>query len=283
MKNFIKKYFFTNLFMETLLIKLAQHMPFFFKMFPNNTHYPKHSIRNVKRDELFFCLDISDYQEYLVYFKLDVDSSKEVINHLPRGKGLIFDIGANIGQTSLWIANELKSEQFEVFAIEPYPITYQKLLDNIKLNQFKNITPVNIAFGNSHAELLMDGYSSNSGAHRVSSNIQGENFVKVPQTTLDDYFKGNDKNIGFIKIDVEGFEYNVIKGGEQIIKKYFPTMFIEIDNENLKTQNSSALELIQLLKKYGYNSILKSDTLTEVKEEELEGCHFDIICKKMEA
>lgn len=281
MKNFIKKYFLTNKLAEYFLIKLANHIPFLKKMFPNNTHYYKHSIRNVKRDGLLFRLDISDYQEYLVYFNLELDSSKDVINHLPIGKGIILDIGANIGQTSLWMANELKSEEVEIIAVEPYPSTYQKLTNNIKLNRFKNITLINIAFGASYSKLLMEGDSSNSGAFRVNLNTKIGEFVEVSQTTLDDFFGDNNKTISFIKIDVEGFEYNVIKGGEQTIKKNFPILFIEIDNENLKSQNSTALDLIILLRNYGYNSILKSGSLTEIKIDELENCHFDIICRKL--
>ncbi len=281
MKKFIKKYFLTNTFAEYLLVKLANYFPFFKKVFPDNTHYPKHSMRSVIRGGLYFRLDISDYQEYLVYFNLDVDSSKGVIKYLPRDKGLILDIGANIGQTSLWMADELKSKEIEIIAVEPYPSTYEKLTCNINLNHFKNITPINIAFGNSDSKLLMEGCSSNSGAFRVNSSSKTGEFVEVSQTTLDNYFKDSKKQINFIKIDVEGFEYNVIKGGEQTIKEYYPTLFIEIDNENLKTQNSSAIELLSLLKNFGYNSILKSDTLTEFQMNELEHCHFDIICKKV--
>lgn len=281
MKKIIKKYFLTNPLAEYLLIKLANHMPFFKKVFPDNTHYPKYSMRSVIRGGLSFRLDISDYQEYLVYFNLDIDSSKGVIKYLSRGEGLILDIGANIGQTSLWMANELKLEEVEIIAVEPYPSTFQKLTYNINLNHFRNITPINIAFGNSDSKLLMEGCSSNSGAFRVNSNIKNGDFIEVSQTTLDNYFKDDKRHIKFIKIDVEGFEYNVIKGGEYTIKKYHPTLFIEIDNENLKSQNSTALDLLVLLKNYGYNSILKSDTLTEVQMNELDYCHFDVICQKI--
>lgn len=281
MKNFIKKYFFTNKLVEYILITLANYIPFFKKMFSDNTHYQRYSIRNVKRDGLSFRLDISDYQEYLVYFNLDVDSSKGVLKYLSREKGLILDIGANIGQTSLWMAKELKSNDVEIIAVEPYPSTYKKLTTNINLNHFVNITPVNIAFGNSDSKLIMEGCSSNSGAFRVNPNLKTGAFVEVSQTTLDNYFKDDKRFIKFIKIDVEGFEYNVIKGGEYTIKKYHPTLFIEIDNENLKSQNSSALDLVNLLRNYGYNSILKSDTLSEIHPEDFEHCHFDIICRKI--
>lgn len=281
MKDYIKKRIFTNRLAESILISIRYFVPIVYKFYPSNTHYLRGTIRNVKRDGLFFKLDISDYQEYLIYFNLKADSSKGVVKHLPSSGGLILDIGANIGQTSLWMADELKSKEIEIIAVEPYPSTYEKLICNINLNQFKNITPINIAFGNSDSKLLMEGCSSNSGAFRINSSSKTGEFVEVSQTTLDNYFKDNNKQVNFIKIDVEGFEYNVIKGGEQTIKEYYPTLFIEIDNENLKTQNSSALDLLALLRNYGYNSILKSDTLTEVQMNELEHCHFDIICKKV--
>jgi len=281
MKNYIKKIFFTNKLAEYILISIKYFIPLIYKFYPSNRHYSRGTIRTVKRDGLFFKLDISDYQEYLIYFNLDADSSKGVIKYLPTDKGLILDIGANIGQTSLWMANELKMAGVEIIAIEPFPSTFQKLLYNINLNHFKNITPINIAFGNSDSKLQMEGSSSNSGAFRVNTSSKSENFVEVYQSTIDNYFNTDKRTITFIKIDVEGFEYNVIKGAENTIKKYYPIMYIEINNENLKSQNSSALDLLNLLRNYGYNSILKSDSLSEIKINELAHCHFDIICKKI--
>jgi FkbM family methyltransferase len=280
MKNFIKKHLFTNRVVEYFLINAAHLVPLFERFYPSNTHYPKHTIRRVKRDGQFFKLDISDYQEYLIYFNLEQDTSKGVIGFLPKNGGLILDIGANIGQTSLWMASALKKKNVEIIAIEPYPSTYKKLVENIKLNESFNIHTLNIAFGNSFTKLLMDGCSSNSGAFRVNSTNEKGDFVEVKQTTLDAHFLNNYRKIDFIKIDVEGFEYNVIKGGVSLLKRDYPVLFIEIDNENLKAQNSSAVELIQLLKELGYNYILRSDTLKDDFTDELEHCHFDIIVRK---
>lgn len=283
MKDYIKKKFFTNRGIETILITLGYFIPLMYKFYPSNTHYLRGTIRSVKRDGLFFKLDIADYQEYLIYFNLKTDSSKGVVKHLSPDKGLILDIGANIGQTSLWIAKYIKSDLVNIIAFEPYPSTYSKLKYNLSLNNnFKNISAENIALGNSNSKLYMtDCGSSNSGGFTVNSVKINNDVVEVLQTTIDSYFKNNEQRINFIKIDVEGFEYQVLLGGEQTIKKDYPILFIELDNNNLKAHGSAAIDLLILLKNYGYNSILNAETLLEIGKQELENCHLDIVCKKI--
>lgn len=280
-KNLIKKKLFANIVLELILIKLGRFHSAFSRLYPSNTHYSKNTMRKVKRGNLFFELDISDYQDYLVYFNLDADSSKPLLKFLPKQEGLILDIGANIGQTALWIADYLNTASIKIIAFEPVPVTYNKLCRNINLNSFTNITLENIALGKEDGELIMVMPSPfNSGAFRALTEAnKNEAKIKVKQTTLDNYLTSNNKNVTFIKIDVEGFEYNALLGAEETIKKYLPILFIELSDSNLRSQGYSAKELVQLIRSYGYSKIVDANTLIDIEEDTFTNSHIDILCK----
>lgn len=280
-KNLIKKKIFANIVLELILIKLGRFHSAFSRLYPSNTHYSKNTMRKVKRGNLFFELDISDYQDYLVYFNLDADSSKPLLKFLPKQEGLILDIGANIGQTALWIADYLNTASIKIIAFEPVPVTYNKLCRNINLNSFTNITLENIALGKEDGELMMVMPSPfNSGAFRALTEAnKNEAKFKVKQTTLDNYLTSNNKNVTFIKIDVEGFEYNALLGAEETIKKYLPILFIELSDSNLRSQGYSAKELVQLIRSYGYSKIVDANTLIDIEEDTFTNSHIDILCK----
>lgn len=285
MKKRIKKIFFTNKFVEAILLQLSRITSLAIRFYPLNTDYPELSMRKVKRDNLNFELDISDYQEYLVYFNLDSDSSKPLLEYIPDQNGLIIDVGANIGQTSLWIANHVMKQSITIIAFEPSPITFNKLTKNISLNKFSTIKIENIALGNSDSKLLMiQDCVSNSGTFKVCNSDVNHpgNHIEVIQLKLDTFLEKATDKILFIKIDVEGFEYKVLLGAKEIIRKNKPILYIELSFINLKNQGYAATDLIELLKSYGYNSILNIVTLKEIDLTDLVDCHFDILCKIIE-
>lgn len=281
MRNRVKKTFFTNKYAESILIEIARIIPSFSKLFPSNTHYSKGTFRNVIRDGLKFNLDLSDYQEYLVYFNLKNDSSKPLLKYIPKEKGVILDIGANIGQTTLWMA-QLLNDNNKIISFEPYPRTFLKLKKNLELNSYSNIILENIALGNTDSTInMVEECETNSGGFRVyNPKAHGvrSKVTQVEQITLDQYFSNINEKITFIKIDVEGFEYNVLRGAKSIIKKHQPILYIELSNSNLKAQGSSASQVIELLHHYGIRNITNVKTNSQLEEHELDTFDSDIVC-----
>lgn len=281
----IKQNLLTNKFAETLLLQILMiGGSYFKKLLPANTDYPKFTFRSVRRNGLHFHLDISDYQQYLIYFNLNDDSSKPLLQHIPLKNGSIIDIGANIGQTSLWIAQMLDGKiNATIHAFESYNDTYRALEKNIASNKFKNIKLYNLALGNSESEIKMiEDCESNSGGFRVLSKEHDtkKKQKKVQQTKLDKFIN-EIQDIFLIKIDVEGYEMEVLKGGMSTINKYKPLLYIELNDKNLKQQNSSAQEVINLLLNMGYKNILNVKTNKNITEDlsGLSNCSMDIICK----
>ncbi len=82
--------------------------------------------------------------------------------------------------------------------------------------------------------------------------------------------------IDFIKIDVEGFEMNVLKGALLTIKTFHPSMIIELDDTNLRVQGSTAAELCEYISNLGY-SIREHGNNVDLSPADY-GRHMDIYC-----
>ena len=176
------------------------------------------------------------------------------------GEGDILDIGANIGIMTYHLSTQFKDRK--IVAVEP-------MLDNLKvlkriINKYKlsNVTVKDIALGNKQETLKMvlplNGNVKMQGlAHVVHDSIdewnEGEVF-DVECETLDNLF-GSTKIAG-IKMDIENFEFFALEGGQDVLKKNKPVLYLELwDNEN-RTQ------CFNLLSKLGYKTYVnESDSL----------------------
>lgn len=165
------------------------------------------------------------------------------------------DIGANIGFFSLLTADIVKNDG-KVIAFEPTLGTYNKLTENIKLNNFKNVTPNNIGLsdfnGTTSFNVSLDGHDA---FNSFSLPKHGEQYIKqeIKVEPLDNYYDAVKayKNI-LIKIDVEGWEYSVIKGAEKILRELNPVLILEFNDENTGQAEKKCTDLYSLLNEYGY-------------------------------
>lgn len=131
---------------------------------------------------------------------------------LTEGKGKVFlDIGSNLG---LFAVNLARNADLRVIAVEPDPENFLELRTNIVLNGLANVTPCNVALGAETGfitlELPMEG---NRGMTRVRQNgvsaIDGRHACLTVRQ-LCEWLKLD--RIDLLKMDVEGFEYSVLKG-----------------------------------------------------------------------
>jgi len=127
---------------------------------------------------------------------------------------VVADVGANIGLTSL-LFSSLASM---VFAFEPSPSTYNILITNLARAGVTNVEAVNIGLGdNTETKTITFSKNNRSGAY-VSDKIcpkRGHVTEEIKIDTLDNYFSAQKFRPTFLKIDVEGFEQNVIKGAKK--------------------------------------------------------------------
>ena len=170
--------------------------------------------------------------------KYDLDNFSVVSTFVKPGS-ICFDIGANIGVYTV-VMGEISGDSGFVHSFEPVPHIRSKLLANVAVNSCKSQRINAFALGDEETNLDMYQVKDNQYRGGTSTFIENENVatmgadkfdkVEVRVHTLDSYCHNNEINeIDFIKIDVEGFERNVLSGGAEVIKKYSPVILMEYD------------------------------------------------------
>src|SRR5262245_15455711 len=131
---------------------------------------------------------------------------------------IVADIGANIGLTAILFS----SFAHKVFAFEPSPTTYSILLDNLAKANVTNVEPINLGLGTKRESLTITFARNNRSGGYVSNKIRpNKDHVteEIQLDTLDRYFADCEIKPNFLKIDVEGFEQNVIEGGRKYLER----------------------------------------------------------------
>ena len=174
------------------------------------------------------------------YGEYNPDETEMVLSLAPVGR-LCIDIGANIG----CISQALLANKFDVEAFEPQPQICSILNDNLSyVNYGGNYSTYNIALGATDGVATMPvvkyAAKGNFGGLGIGDkSIYGS--YDVPVNTLDSFAY---ENVGFIKIDVEGYEYEVLQGAQDTIARCRPILYIEDD----RVEKSRALrKMIDLL------------------------------------
>jgi len=127
---------------------------------------------------------------------------------------LIIDCGANIGVFALYAASH--APRSHIFAVEPFPSTFQELCENIKLNQLDNrVTCVSIALSGNDGKVNM--YAAPHVASQARQVIQpsGSDTVSVPALSLSSLFAQIGVNaVDILKMDIEGSEHTALVQAE---------------------------------------------------------------------
>tara|TARA_B100000427_G_scaffold258490_1_gene222455 strand:+ start:962 stop:1702 length:741 start_codon:yes stop_codon:yes gene_type:complete len=176
--------------------------------------------------------------------------------------------GSHIGTMALPISKHIK----RVTAIEAFPPTYKHFLENIKLNNIKNIVSFNVALGDKENKVYFldpnhERIKNNSGGihavteddikkKRLSSNLHNKKY----QNNMKKFDDLPIEKFDIMLIDVEGREYDVIKGGYQKISKNKPIIIMEIwDNPKRKSENmiTTKEDVVSYLLNLNYNLFKK--------------------------
>ena len=173
------------------------------------------------------CLPYNFYAPNILYNHCGLKEIQFVKNYI-KGKDFI-DGGACIGD-SAFILEKYYSPNF-VYAFEPLNENIKYINKTIEMNSLKSIKPINLGLGikTEKIELSYDPVNISSTSLLKDNRKQNKKQTeKIDITTIDNFVKENNLNLGLIKLDVEGFESNVIAGALESIKKYRPVMLISI-------------------------------------------------------
>ena len=138
----------------------------------------------------------------------------------------IIDAGAFRGDTSLPMAHLTNKN---IYAFEPFEESYNGLVENIKANDIENIIPIQKSLGNINGERTL--YLSGDNVQGITSNEKARKYdheLKVQEVTVDKFVEENDLDVGYITIDVEGAEIDLLDGALNTIKTQRPILTISI-------------------------------------------------------
>src|SRR5699024_3605400 len=139
------------------------------------------------------------------------------------------DIGSNIGLTSLLFS----SLAAQVYSFEPSPTTFKILKENLLRAKAENVEAINIGLGEQQERMTITFAANNRSGGFISDKIKHKKEYiteEIQIEILDNFFYEKINRFDFVKIDVEGFESSVIRGGLNLIKKYKPIVILELNH-----------------------------------------------------
>lgn len=177
---------------------------------------------------------------YGLYEKEELETLFDFLHPLTSSfkTGTALDIGANIGNHSLYFSRRFRN----VVAFEPNPDTF--ILLQFNLSPVENAEVRNCALGQACGSINMIDDTINHGASKISE----AGSIAVNMKSLDETF-GRDAQICFIKLDVEGFEAEVLRGGMHLIRQCQPIVVLE---QNLSDFQNGTTEAIEILRRENY-------------------------------
>lgn len=191
--------------------------------------------------------DLADSTQRTMALGLFEPAETRLLTELLHPGDTFVDVGAHIGWFTTIASRRIGSDG-AVVACEPYPSNAAALKDNLALNNAQNVRVVEMALGSRPGELSL-APAGDSGGITALDWGQGER-VTVGVTTLDEV-AAEMSVITLLKVDVEGWEPHVLRGGSAALQRT-NYVLIEINKPALKKAGSSADEIYSLLSNSGF-------------------------------
>jgi FkbM family methyltransferase len=194
-------------------------------------------------------------QQYIYYFGVwEPNLTRFIERRLTPGDTFI-DVGANIGYFSL-LSSNIVGESGRVIAIEPSPKLFASLCHNLARNCVQNVRTVNMAASDREAtKKLYGGNEYHSGLTTLYENRRLKFECEVEAAPLNVILYPEEiQNVRFIKIDVEGAEWDVLSGMDQIFcsGRTDLEIMVEVDPALLADQGKKAEDLVKMLSVAGF-------------------------------
>lgn len=235
----------------------------------------------IKTSNNIYGVEITSYDDYIYKHSVkinkmwDEDIVNEILNNYKEGTDIL-DIGANIGLVTLGIIKKAKEKNITLNNIHCFECDTQ--LFNFLANNVSSFNNINLyPFAVAHKELLcnLSKLSHNEGCNHIYSTIdeiekkdydyssiilqsahQKRNNLFILGTSLDNIQYNFKNKISVIKIDVEGFEVNVLNGAKKVILEHRPVIIIEIYK---KINFESVLKFFEEIKYSKYKKVINND------------------------
>jgi len=183
---------------------------------------------------------------------VEADTCIRALEGIPQPR--IFDIGANIGTFTTWMASAFPGGRIHSF--EPQRAVFQMLTGNVAINNLYNVYTYNMGLGaeDTYIEFNEPNYFKYCDFGTFTLNTREfvertENTVVVEVRTVDSFVATyRIDRVDLMKIDVEGMDLDVLRGAHNTIRKFLPKIFIEHNNNVVSIKD----QILEVLDPYGY-------------------------------
>ncbi len=224
--------------------------------YESNGHWAGAGARVVrdKRNGLYRIVDLGEWADRVLFFLqrwYDLPAAL-LLDHVLKPGNIILDVGANYGHFTMAAAAAV-GPQGSVLAVEPNPVAYARLVCHVALNRLAQVSTAQVGLSNAEGELELFIPNINSGeASFAPSQYHNVRRVTCPVKTGDLLLSG--RAVDFIKIDVEGFELNVLQGLQDTLSHGTPLLLTEVVAQHLLRAGTTVADLQVYLKARGYRA-----------------------------
>lgn len=196
--------------------------------------------------------------------------------HFLRPNDLFIDIGANVGVYTILASAEIKAK---TVAIEPVPLTFKNLCDNILINHIEDkVKAMNIGLGSKRGKLNFT--KSLDTVNHVATENENDT-IEVEINTLDSILLTEQAPV-LLKIDVEGFETEVLIGAAKTLsEKKLKAIIIELNGSGQR-YGYDELKIHEKLIEFGFRPFNYNPKIRQLKEIETFGSHNTIYLRDKE-
>lgn len=239
-----------------LIYRLSRTLsPYAFKGKVRLLHWgcPKNGEESIELFGYRVRLELADYIQRSMYLDaFEPHETRMVQTYLKPGMTVV-DVGANVGYYTLMAAS-IVGEEGQVHAFEPSPYAFARLHATICNNHISQVRLVQAALGDQRgqARLFLPAQIGNHTPTLLGEDVR--HAVEVPIRTLDEYVRQhNIERIDLLKLDVEGFEPNVIAGARETIGAgKIRAVLCEFNEDWLDKNGTSSAALRQTFIQYGF-------------------------------
>jgi len=179
------------------------------------------------------------------------DDARRLYADYAQAGDYVVDVGANIGDTTLCFSSRVGDSGL-VVAIEPHPRTFHYLQGNLRLNRTKNVSALNIALGSQRGEVQFIDQKQDD-MNRV---VENGGSLRVSIKALDDIVDPH-RRVNFLKLDVEGFELPVLRGGDATLRRT-DAICSEFGAEHCRRYDYSMTDMLSFLASYGFKLFVQN-------------------------
>ena len=199
-------------------------------------------------------IPLSDFYDSYAYFSESTCGRDELEFFVERARpgDVIYDIGAFRGVYGA-AAKAALGDSVAVHLFEPIQQNVQRIETISQLNGFKQFDIVGTAVGLD--QILVGKFDQTDGMLRQADASDKLSPMNVPSISLDSYVDQSGAVPSLIKLDVEGFEYEVLEGALNTLQQNKPRLWLELHPDFLKTKGRSWQDPINILKSLGYRTI----------------------------